>query len=581
MKRHSSFSFPVDPDPDISRGHGAGGYRAASGPLGTGRWAQMARAVGLAPGAPVLVALSGGADSVYLLPLVAAAKPRPPLLAVHVEHGLRGDEGREDAAFCARLAASLGVPFVRCELHLEEAGGSLEARARTARYRALCEEAARAGVGAILTGHHADDALETLLQRWMRGTDVHGLAGLRKRLVLEGVSTRPGARATRGDAQANERLNTTGAEIQVIRPLIAMRREEVRRVLRDAGIAWREDGTNQGSRFARNRIRNELLPAIAASCGPQAIENLLAFGAAVEALEERCASLTAPLAWSTPLHAAARRGPAEVGLGGTLSREKLLAIPSPLRRRALWRLLVEGTGRPPSANLLGLLLADLRSGRTTRHSLPGGWSLLLRSDLLHLEPPARYREELPREEPSDPASSSPTDPQLELPFAQRSVRSPAREVHPARRLDLPGLVSLPDGRQITAEIVYLPPGTDVLRSSESVELDARDFVAEPGWTAPPLWVRFPRPGERFHALGAPGGKALARFLADAGVAREDRGRIPLVFAGDELVWVAGIRPCESRRVRPDTEARLRLSLLVPVMVPAPRAVAKPRERAAR
>ena len=111
--------------------------------------------------------------------------------------------------------------------------------------------------------------------------------------------------------------------------------------------------------------------------------------------------------------------------------------------------------------------------------------------------------------------------------------------------------------------MYLPPGTDVLRSGKSVELDARDFVAEPPWSAPTLWVRFPEKGDRFHAIGAPGGKALSRFLADAGVPREDRGRIPLVFAGDELVWVAGIRPCESRRVRSDTEARLRLVLHVP------------------
>jgi tRNA(Ile)-lysidine synthase len=76
----------------------------------------------------------------------------------------------------------------------------------------------------------------------------------------------------------------------------------------------------------------------------------------------------------------------------------------------------------------------------------------------------------------------------------------------------------------------------------------------------------PQPGDRFHPLGAPGGKALSRFLADVGVPREDRDRVPLVFAGEELVWVAGIRPCESRRVRSDTEVRLRLALHAPSLV---------------
>jgi tRNA(Ile)-lysidine synthase len=577
VKRHSSFTFPVDPR---EREQPA---RETGGPLGSGRWAQMARAVGLATDAPVLVALSGGADSVYLVHVVAASKPRPRLLAVHVEHGLRGEEGREDAAFCARLAASLCVPFVRREIELVDAGPSLEARARAARYQALCEEAARAGIASIVTGHHADDALETLLQRWMRGTDVHGLGGLRKRLVLEGH---------RGErvGQANERLdsgelNPTGVDVQIVRPLIAMRREEVRRILSDADIRWREDGSNASPRFTRNRIRNQILPAIEATCGPEAVENLRAFGAAVEALEERCASLTAPLTWAPPLFAAAGRAPAESALGGTLSRQSLLAIPSALRRRAIWRLLVEGTGRAPAAPLLGLLLADLAAGRTTRRSLPGGWSLHLRSDLLHLQPPVKPADKasIARGKLAPEPAESPVEapPQLELPFAFRSATretSPPRRATPAsQRLDLPGLVTLADGRQITAEIVYLPVGTDVLRSGSAVEIDARDFLEEPPWAAPSLWVRFPIAGDRFQALGAPGGKALSRFLADAGVPREDRGRVPLVFAGDELVWVAGIRPCESRRVRPDTEARLRLCLHVPIPPPKAKSAASPKK----
>ena len=540
MKRRQTLAFPIDSTP-----------RPAGGPLAPGRWTQVARAVGLAADAPVVVALSGGADSVYLLQLVAASKPRPRIVAVHVDHGLRGEESREDAAFCARLAASLGVPFVRREVELEAEGPSLEARARSARYRALAEEAARARITTILTGHHADDALETLLHRWTRGTELHGLAGPRKTLVL----SRPGG--SRRSRPNEGTLNTTETEIHVVRPLIGMRREEIRRILGDAGIAWREDGSNASGRFTRNRIRNDLIPAIEATCGPDAVENLRAFGAAVEALEDRLAALTAPLSWSPPVFAAARRAPADAVLGGSIRREELLAIPAPIRRRALWRLLVEGTGRAPSAQVLGLLLSDLAEGRATRRSLPGGWSLQLRSDLLHLEPPR-----------TSPSAVSPVEatraPQLELPFAVRADRPTAEADPDAWRLELPGLVALRDGRQITAEIVFLPPGTDVLRSTNHVEIAADELVQEPPWCRPILWVRFPRPGDRFHPLGAPGSKPLTRFLADAGIPREDRGRIPLVFAGDELVWIAGVRPAESVRVGPRTEARLRLALHAPL-----------------
>src|SRR6185369_17935129 len=94
------------------------------------------------------------------------------------------------------------------------------------------------------------------------------------------------------------------------------------------------------------------------------------------------------------------------------------------------------------------------------------------------------------------------------------------------------------------------------------------FVQDPPWCRPDLWVRLPKAGDRFHALGAPGTKPLTRFLADVGIPREDRSRVPLVFAGDELVWVAGVRPSESARVGPRTEARLRLALHARVGDPA-------------
>ncbi|MDP6839218.1 MAG: tRNA lysidine(34) synthetase TilS [Planctomycetota bacterium] len=535
----------------------------------SGRWAPLARAVGLSPTAPVVVALSGGADSVFLLHLVARARPRTRAWAVHVDHGLRGDESIADAEFCANLCWNLGIPLVRHELPLAE-GADLEARAREGRYALLLGECRRLKIPHLLTGHHSDDALETLLQRWMRGTEQAGLAGLKARTDMTGPSpgkrrpetVKPGHGAGSGTQtpglshSGQTEAGQTQAPVQVLRPLLRLRREEVRRLLRDAGLPWREDSSNASPRFTRNRVRNSLLPTIQETCGEQAVENLRAFANAVENLEDNFARGTAALSWAPPQHASARRGREEALLGGSLKRAHLMALAAPLRRRALWRLLTEGTGRPPSRRLVDLLLADLSCGRCARHTLAGGWGLQLRSDRLHLQPPAAFLDGGGGSRLGHLATAITPGPDLSgarlqarLPFPD----SPPPEARAGLQLALPGLVRLADGRSLSAEIVDVPPTRAAPRSPVEVELDPRDLPT-------PLTLRWARPGDRFHALGAPGSRPLRRFLADAGIPREDRGRVPLVFADEELIWVGGLRPCEARRVRPGLARRLRLVL---------------------
>jgi tRNA(Ile)-lysidine synthase len=120
-------------------------------------------------------------------------------------------------------------------------------------------------------------------------------------------------------------------------------------------------------------------------------------------------------------------------------------------------------------------------------------------------------------------------------------------------LATPGAVTLPDSRAISAELIQASPAIPIPQNPTLVELDPKHMSAQ-------LRVRFAAPGDRFFPLGAPGSRRLSRFLADAGVPKEERQRVPLVFAGDELIWVAGIRPCEPRKVSSHTEVRLRLTL---------------------
>ena len=497
------------------------------------RYARLAQRVGLDPDDPVLVALSGGADSVLLLELAHRARPRPSICAVHVDHGLREEESDGDAAFCAKLCAERGVPFVRRRVHLDPDPSGLEARARTARYGALAEEAARVGASCVLTGHHADDHLETLLMRWLRGTALEGLAGLKPKV----------------------RLSLGARELIVVRPLIDMRREEVHQIPTREGIAWREDSSNLDERFTRNRVRHGLLPTVEAACGERGLRNLRAFSQAVEGLESDLASHTAHLHWDPPLHAAALRSEEAAHIGGTLRRGPLLAIPRPLRRRALWRLLSEGTGVGPRREHIDGILASLERGRCRRFALPKGWILQLRSSTLHLLPPKDHHA-LP---PSDAAL--PLTGQALLPF---DPHAPLALPPEGLRLPVPGSVELPDGRAVSAELIEVSAAGDIPRSPVHVELDASGLDRE-------LRLRFPAPGDRFYPLGAPGSRRLSRFLADSGIPREERHRVPLVFAGGELIWVAGIRPSQRRRVSPRTSERLRLVLhrAAPVSDPLP------------
>lgn len=497
------------------------------------------------PSTPVAVALSGGADSVFLLHLLARSAPRPKILAIHVDHGLRGEESQLDAEFCARLCARLEIPFARRVVDVDPESSDLERRAREARYRALAEEASAAGFRFLLTGHHEDDAVETLLMRWMRGTELPGLAGLRRETVLGRSHARPEA----------------DVPLKVLRPLTALRREEVRSALRAEGLDWRDDGSNSSGRFTRSRVRHQVLPEIEAHCGSDGLENFFEFARAVESFEDELADRTAHLQWEPVSHEPARRSTEMPDLGGRIPRESLDALSAPLMRRALGRLIGEGTGQRPSKDVLQGLAEDLSARRNGRRELHQGWSVQLQSDAVHLTPPASLLTGGVAVAAAPVAAPSATRTIAGAGQADSAQRNQANQAGstPSRSgqiasegllLGLPGTARLPDGRSIVASLV--PADAPVPTSATVVDIDATGIDR--------LRVRFERPGDRFHGLGSPGHKPLRRFLADAGIPREERALVPVVTHGEEIVWIAGLRPSEARKVTSSTTRRLRLML---------------------
>lgn len=195
----------------------------------------------------ILCAVSGGADSTALALLIAKYGRRavnPDSLSfLHVNHGWRGKESDGDEAFVRALGKKLGVPVSVHRLKpTAKRGESWEAEARKQRKRIFAQEAKKLGAR-VLTAHHADDQAETVLWRLMSGeAETHG-GGI---------------------------LASHGTEL---RPLLGVRRSDLRRFLEEEGQDWREDSTNHEGRFLRARMRAELLPQLE-KLFPSAVENL-------------------------------------------------------------------------------------------------------------------------------------------------------------------------------------------------------------------------------------------------------------------------------------------------------------------
>jgi tRNA(Ile)-lysidine synthase len=202
----------------------------------------------------VAVALSGGADSVALLRILAARSAELGLVlhAAHLHHGLRGAEADADLEFCRELAAKLGLPFheARVDTAREAAADSksdksaesgksaegIEEAARRLRYAWFRQLMASGELDAIATAHTLDDQAETVLAKFLRGAWTEGLSGIHPRLE--------------------------SPEGKIVRPLLAATRAEIETYLRELGQDWREDSSNRNLTFTRNRIRHELLPLL-------------------------------------------------------------------------------------------------------------------------------------------------------------------------------------------------------------------------------------------------------------------------------------------------------------------------------
>ena len=447
----------------------------------------------------VVVAVSGGADSVSLLYILhkVGAELGIDVHIAHLDHGLRGVDSAEEADYVRSLADRLELPATierrDVESYRRDNHLSLEEAAREVRYKFLEEVAQNVGAASVAVAHNRNDHIETVLLHLLRGSGLTGLMGLKADSILRYKRVGP---------------------LRVIRPLICATRAEVEAYCTDNGLEYRTDATNRALTQTRNRIRLKLLPSLRRDFNPridEALDRLSRMAACdVDFIEVE--------AEQAVVKAVRIEGDLKI-----VERGALLRLQPALQRAILRRILATTLGSPKDIEAVHIeKMMELVQGEAGR-------SIMLPDDITF----ASSYQEL---------------------FLGRDLASaiPLPPLDGEYLLNVPGVTEL-SGWRVTASI------TEAL--NQPPPEDGKDFRGESmdfDIAGADLTVRARRPGDRFRPLGMDNEKKLKDFFIDAKVPAAWRSRIPVVVNPRQIVWVAGYRLDDRVKVTPSTRRVLRL-----------------------
>ena len=418
------------------------------------------------------VAVSGGADSVFLL--LALKEAGIAVAVLHVNHRLRGAESDLDEVFVRSLAAEMGLDFHLLAQPVTE--GNMEQQARRARYNFFGECIAAGICDSVATGHTLDDQAETVLGRFLRGAGTAGLSGIRP-----------------------------VTETRMIRPLLGFRREDIRKNLSERGISWREDLSNTNTDFLRNRIRLEIMPALA-ELNP-ALPQVLASTATWAQGEEQY--------WYAEI---ARLEPELLSRNGEavlIRTGSLLELAPAVQRRLLRRAVevVRGSLRSIDFRHIDAIrrLTASREG-SGRMQLPD-LDIYRSFDWLRLAP-VGIDSRLPRD-------------------FETELQAPGRTCIPERLLTI-------DMELATPAHVY------------NNQMNVLDWSQCAGPHAGPLMLRNWRPGDSYHPVGKSGAEKIKTLFQECRVPLWERRSWPVITQGDSILWSRCFGPSVKFAARPDS-----------------------------
>jgi len=415
--------------------------------------ATMQRYAMIPAGRKIGVAVSGGADSVFLLHALHELGLAATVL--HINHGLRGAESDRDEEFVRDLATRCGL-----SIHVFIAPvftGNTEQEARKFRYDFFAEHIAAGHCEVVATGHTLDDQAETVLYRFLRGAGTAGLSGIRP-----------------------------VTESGIVRPLIELRRDEIRAWLKEREFVWREDRSNLDREFARNRIRLRHLPELAASLNPALPEVLAATAIWARGEEDywdaELDRLEAEYLYRTPDTVLIRT-------------ERFLQLPVAVQRRLLRRGIerVRGSLRTIDFRHIEAMRAMMETQEGSgRMQLPG-LDIYRSFDWLRLAP-VGFDSRLPRD--------------FETPLA------------------VPGRTSLAE-RKLTIEMQLVSPPP--VYNSEVEGLDWERCAGS-------LLLRNWRPGDQYHPRGRSGSEKIKTLFQEFRIPLWERRTWPVIARGDSILW---------------------------------------------
>ena len=477
----------------------------------------------------VAAAVSGGADSVALLRMLLELRAELGIVVsvAHFNHALRGEASDADEAFVAELTRQHDLEFFSSRTdvrdHALTSKLSLEAAARDLRYRWLGSLPELHNLNEVATGHTLDDQAETVLLKFLRGAGTRGLAGIYPEIASGAKQIAQGRKAGMSSAEADSFLRTNGLEAGlkarttrtsllsatsegldvfqsaecgpegplnrdscqpgacIVRPLLGVTREEVEKYLAALGQTWREDESNLDHRFARNRLRHELLPLLEREYNPN-IRQVLSDAAELSRAEEEY--------WQ----ALVERELQDRMAAQRLRLMNFRALPLALQRRLLRRFVETANLALDFEHVEKLLRCAL--GELPKAELPGGWLAVRQGGCLEL-----------------------LAPQVEPPFSSYQYTLP-----------VPGEVHI---AEIGLTVRCIPVPQEFAKEEPPGSLLCTELLG------PELIVRNWRPGDRFWPVHSKSEEKLKRLFSEKHVPAGQRPRWPVVLKGEQIVWVRG------------------------------------------
>ncbi|WP_240633492.1 tRNA lysidine(34) synthetase TilS [Paenibacillus montanisoli] len=448
------------------------------------------------PGETVVVAVSGGPDSMALLHMLHSLREeeRLKLVAAHVDHGFRGEESAREAESVRQYSAQLGIPCETVQFNLpayiEETGMNAQAAAREKRYAFLHQVARTYGAARIALAHHADDQAETVLMRIVRGTGPAGLAGIPIRRIEKNV--------------------------ELIRPLLRTYKADILRYCEQWAIPFSQDSSNGQKYYFRNAVRLDVLPYLS-SFNPQLSQSLVRLADLAAAEDDWLEQETM---------AVFERQIAPHGEGCQLTRKALLGLHVALQRRLI-KLILRYIGLETETTsferveTIRLAAAD-GAPSTWSFDVGGGVRFLREYDNLVF---IRANE-------------------------GRTISERGGYAYVVRR-DTASL-ALPEAEAVLtlAELAKDEAPRPASRHEALFDADALAF---------PLTVRNRKPGDRMQVLGLNGTKKVQDMFVDDRIAPSRRESVPIVVdANGYVLWIPGIRRSSHAQVKESTSRVIRM-----------------------